>query len=202
MSKLNDAVTGIKTRPNKVTFRIVALGGAAIAALWFGLVNPARSDAANAAKELADAEAKNERLVVEIGSFRSGDSFTARELGPAVTPVESLLPEGGSPGATANRIRDLAVASGLRVKSMSFPNAYTPDGSDKLRADVKIEVDGPVSGVTGWLDALAEFDQLITVATSGPSINKNDGSASLTVTATVWATTYESWADGIPDTGR
>lgn len=199
MSKVDDLVTGIKTKPNKVTFRILALGAAAVAALWFGVNNPASTNATEAAKEHAAAKSSHDKLAAEIDSFRSGASYTAREIGPAVAPVEALLPERGSPGGTANRIRDLAVASGLSVGSVSFPNAYTPDGPDKLRADVKLEVDGPVAGITSWLDALAEFEQLVTVTTPGPSMDA-DGNASLSVTATVWATTLEGWADGLPAT--
>lgn len=197
MSKINDTVTRIKAKPNKVTFRIVALGGAAVAALWFGFTDPARSSFADAVAEREEAQQRYDRLTREIDSFRSGASYTAPEIGPAVAPVEDLLPEGGSPGATANRIRDLATGSGLSVGSVSFPNAYTQDGPDKLRADVKIDVSGPVSGVTSWLDALTEFDQLITVDTSGPSFS-DDGTANLSVTATVWATTLEGWRDGLP----
>lgn len=193
-------------RPDKLTLIIVGVGAALLVALWFLVVTPTSTAATNAATELSEAEAtlaKNER---RLDQYNSNQTYQGSTLTAVVGPAEAFLPFFEDPEFEPSKVIGAIAADaksrGLQLGEYKIASGYTDDGGARVLAVTFTDVTGLPGEITGWLDALSEWNPLVTFTTDGAAMtgtvdSEGDSrSMVLTVNVTAWASPDETWSAG------
>lgn len=204
-------------RPTRRTLQILGLGVAAVVAVYFALLAPARAKLSDTEQTLERQQVQLTRIKADLELYRTGKVLDGERLKEAVVDTETLLPNLNlSPAETFSLLSDAAKEKGLIAGDTQLAATYQPigdaqdkDASESLQiaaAGIKsttlavsigsMRVVGDLPDILAWLEEIDRSAQLVTYTTSGFSEDPNG--YSMTVQLYVWASTQSEWQNGKP----